>query len=82
MAVLCIDHHDQAHSTKQLSINLGEKEIIEYKKSWELLVKQMDAKSITNAMNKQYSNWNYLTNSDCMRFLKSIKLKLMIMVTT
>jgi hypothetical protein len=60
LAVLCLEHHDAAHSKKILSQNLDRKTLLALKKSWEEQVKVSDARAILDAMKLEYSTWNYI----------------------
>lgn len=60
LAVLCLHHHDQAHSQKTLSKNLDEPTLKAAKDKWEADIKSFDAESILHAMRLDYSNWNYM----------------------
>ena len=60
LSVLCLNHHDQAHSQKTLSQNLDAKSIRDAKSRWEEAVKDFDAESILSAMRIDYSSWNYI----------------------
>ncbi len=60
LSVLCLHHHDEAHSRKTLSKNLDAKTLRGAKAKWEAEVKQFDTESILEAMRLDYSNWNYM----------------------
>ncbi|MER9841093.1 HNH endonuclease [Mesorhizobium australicum] len=60
LAVLCLPHHDEAHSRKTLSRNLDAKTLRDAKAKWEARVKRFDAESILSAMRLEYSNWNFM----------------------
>lgn len=60
LAVLCLHHHDQAHSKKTLSKNLDPQSLRDAKRKWEDEVKILDASSISEAMRLEYSSWNYM----------------------
>lgn len=60
LAVLCLHHHDEAHSRKTLSKNLDANTLRDVKAKWEAEVKKFDAESILAAMRLDYSNWNYM----------------------
>lgn len=60
LAVLCLNHHDQAHSKKTLSKNLDANTLRAAKAKWESEVKRFDAESILTAMRLEYSSWNYI----------------------
>ncbi len=60
LAVLCLKHHSDAHSKKELAQNLDLKMLTKLKKAWEAEVKRFDSESILEAMRLEYSNWNYI----------------------
>ncbi|MPS37011.1 MAG: HNH endonuclease [Stenotrophomonas sp.] len=60
LAVLCLAHHGDAHSKKELAQNLDPKTLANLKKAWEAEVKRFDSESILEAMRLDYSNWNYI----------------------
>ncbi|MFY0612900.1 MAG: HNH endonuclease [Hyphomicrobiaceae bacterium] len=60
LAVLCLHHHDEAHSSKQLSQSLDSNTLRKLKAKWEAEVKVRDAQAVSTAMRLQYSNWNYI----------------------
>jgi hypothetical protein len=60
LAVLCLHHHDQAHSKKTLSRNLEAATLRATKEKWEAEVKRFDAESILSAMRLESSDWSYM----------------------
>ncbi|RYG90432.1 HNH endonuclease [Loktanella sp. IMCC34160] len=60
LAVLCLKHHSDAHSKKDLAQNLDPKTLTEFNVRWEREVKLFDSESILQAMRLEYSNWNYV----------------------
>lgn len=60
LAVLCLQHHDKAHTKGTLSQNLDPTTLRGLKAEWETEVKKRDAASIYAAMRLEYSNWNYI----------------------
>lgn len=61
LAVLCLEHHDQAHSKKQLSQNLTEAEIKKSKAQWEEDVLKLDAKTILRLKeDNDYARWDWI----------------------
>lgn len=60
LAVLCLAHHGDAHSKKELGQNLDPKTLMSMKVAWEAEVKRFDSESILKAMRLDYSNWNYI----------------------
>lgn len=72
LAVLCLNHHDQAHSKKTLSKNLDASSLRDAKRKWEEEVKRLDASSISEAMRLDYSNWNYMNELRVFEIAKAI----------
>lgn len=60
LAVLCLAHHGDAHSKKELAQNLDPKTLANMKEAWEAEVKRFDSESVLEAMRLDYSNWNYI----------------------
>ncbi len=60
LAVLCLPHHDKAHTRSTLSQNLDAATLRGLKAEWESEVKKRDAESIYSTMRLEYSNWNYI----------------------
>jgi len=61
LSVLCLEHHDEAHTKKNLSQNLTEAEIRKSKKRWEEDVSKLDAKSILRLKaGNDYARWDWI----------------------
>lgn len=60
LAVLCLDHHGEAHSKRQLSQNLDPDTLLNFKDQWESAVKRFDAEAVYSAMRLEYSSWNFI----------------------
>ena len=60
LAVLCLDHHQQAHSKSSLSQNLDGKTLLGFKAKWEAEVKRLDPRAIIDALKGDYSHWSYI----------------------
>jgi len=75
LAVLCLDHHDKAHSKKTLSQNLDVKSLQAAKQKWEEEVKQFDAEAILKAMRLDYSNWNFINELRVFEIAKTLGFK-------
>lgn len=75
LAVLCLHHHDQAHSKKTLSKNLDAKTLRDAKAKWEGEVRRFDAESILAAMRLDYSNWNYMNELRLFEIAKALGVK-------
>lgn len=59
LVVLCLQHHDEAHTKKALSLNLSKDQIKEFKRKWLNDVANLDAKAILGLKNAQ-SRWDYV----------------------
>lgn len=75
LAVLCLHHHDEAHSKKMLSRNLDVTALRDAKGKWEAEVKRFDAESILAAMRLDYSNWNYINELRVFEIAKALSIK-------
>lgn len=61
LGVLCLEHHDLAHTKKLLSQSLTEAEIRESKKKWEEDVLRLDARAIVRLKNENdYARWDWI----------------------
>jgi HNH endonuclease len=76
LAVLCLHHHDQAHSKKSLSKTLDANTLREAKAKWEAEVKRFDAESILEALRLDYSNWNFINELRVFEIANALKLDL------
>ncbi|MGX9856182.1 HNH endonuclease signature motif containing protein [Limimaricola variabilis] len=59
LAVLCLDHHDEAHTTRLLSRSLTSERIASFKKEWEAKVTQLDTEEIRRAASFNDAMWLY-----------------------
>lgn len=61
LIVLCLEHHDQAHTKKELSQRLSKKELRASKAAWERDIKLLDAKAILKLkQERDYSRWDWI----------------------
>lgn len=61
LGVLCLEHHDLAHTKKLLSQSLTEAEIRESKKRWEEDVLRLDARALVRLKNENdYARWDWI----------------------
>lgn len=61
LSVLCLEHHDSAHTKKLLSQSLTEAEIRAAKKAWEKDVLHLDALAIVRLKNENdYARWDWM----------------------
>jgi hypothetical protein len=63
LAVLCLHHHDAAHSTSSLSLNLTKDKIEAAKSEWEAEVERLDSRHIVSiASMSGYDRWDYINH--------------------
>lgn len=74
LAVLCLQHHDKAHTKGTLSQNLDPTTLRGLKAEWETEVKKRDAQSIYAAMRLDYSSWNYINELRVFEIARALKL--------
>lgn len=60
LVVLCLEHHDKAHSKSTLSQNLDATALVSAKEKWETEVKRLDARSVIDAMARDYAQWAFI----------------------
>jgi hypothetical protein len=61
LIVLCLDHHDLAHTKKELSQSLSKAELISAKENWNRDVETLDAKTILSLKNsRDFSRWDWI----------------------
>lgn len=63
LVVLCLEHHNDAHTKKGLSLNLTEGQIKNSKTRWIDQVKTTDAYAILGLSTKDYSRWDYFNHN-------------------
>jgi hypothetical protein len=59
LVVLCLQHHDEAHTQKDLSQNLSKSQLLAFKEKWISYVQTDDAKVVLGLM-QYYSRWDYI----------------------
>jgi hypothetical protein len=62
LAVLCLEHHDRAHSKSSLSRNLDPDMLKAFKKSWETKVRELDTEVILDASRQNFDAWWYFNH--------------------
>lgn len=60
LVVLCLNHHDDAHSKKELSLNLKAKQLIKHKEKWIEQCFQNTANTLVNNSSTEYGRWDYI----------------------
>lgn len=64
LAVLCLHHHDSAHSTSSLSVNLTQDKIRAAKSEWESEVEKLDSRQIVSIVGMSgYDRWDYINHT-------------------
>jgi hypothetical protein len=62
LVVLCLEHHDLAHTKKELSINLDKKKLLEFKRLWLEQSRTADAEAILGLVSRDFSRWDYFNH--------------------
>ncbi|ACF11439.1 HNH endonuclease [Chlorobaculum parvum NCIB 8327] len=63
LVVLCLEHHNDAHTKKGQSLSLTERQIIEAKKEWIKTVKCVDALTILGLSSHDGGRWDYFNHN-------------------
>jgi hypothetical protein len=75
LAVLCLHHHDSAHSTSSLSVNLTQDKIKAAKLKWESDVETLDSKQIISITSmSSYNRWDYINHTRIFEIARSQKI--------
>lgn len=62
LAVLCLDHHGEAHTTRELALTLNEQKLRRLKDKWGTEVKTLDRVAILDASKIDYDAWYYFNH--------------------
>ena len=62
LAVLCLDHHGEAHTTRELALTLNEQRLRRLKDKWETEVETLDRVAILDASQIDYDAWYYFNH--------------------
>ena len=63
LVVLCLEHHNDAHTKKGLSVSLSKEQIINAKERWTNEVSKKDALTILGLSNNDYGRWDYFNHN-------------------
>lgn len=63
LVVLCLNHHDEAHTKRGLSLNLTKEQLKSHKGMWLEEVKRQDAKAVLGLMEVSGANWDYINHN-------------------
>jgi hypothetical protein len=62
LAVLCLDHHDKAHSKSSISRNLDGRTVTQFKQAWEAKVQELDNEAVLKASQNNFNAWWYFNH--------------------
>ena len=64
LVVLCLEHHNDAHTKKGLSLNLTANQLIAFKSKWIEAVKTTDSRTILGLVNQDFgARWDYFNHN-------------------
>jgi 5-methylcytosine-specific restriction endonuclease McrA len=75
LAVVCIDHHDKAHTKSELSRNLTPAVLRQFKRDWEKAVKVLDISSILTASRVSSDAWLYFNHMRLFELARSLRVR-------
>jgi hypothetical protein len=76
LAVLCLNCHDAAHTTRQLTQNLDAKKLARSKVEWEKLVAETNTAAVLEASRHDYDAWWYFNHFRIFQIAESLKVRL------
>lgn len=62
LAVLCLAHHDEAHTSRGLTRGLSASEIRSHKARWAEKVQRLDAQALVGELNLDGARWHYINH--------------------
>jgi hypothetical protein len=74
LAVLCLDHHDKAHSKSSISRNLDGRTVTEFKAAWETKVKELDSEAVLKASQSNFDAWWYFNHIRLFELASGLKI--------
>lgn len=63
LVVLCLEHHDLAHTKKELSVSLNKKQLVEFKRKWLGQNRTADAEAILGLVSRDFARWDYYNHT-------------------
>jgi len=72
LVVICLQHHDEAHSQKALSQNLTPAVLRDLKQKWEQRVVEQDAQAIVGISNASYAHWDYFNHNRLLKIASAM----------
>ena len=76
LCVVCLQHHDRAHTKSELSRNLTPGLLRKSKRYWENAVRLRDARAIINASRTSSDTWLYFNHMRLFELARSLKINL------
>jgi hypothetical protein len=74
LVVLCLEHHGEAHTKRQLSLTLTPEHIREHKRRWLNAVAISDARTLVDGASANYANWDYINLKRLFELLQNLGL--------
>jgi hypothetical protein len=62
LVVLCLDHHDAAHTRKALSLSLSANQVREHKSAWLGQVRNADGRAVLGLGRVEGARWDYINH--------------------
>ncbi len=63
LVVLCLEHHDLAHTKKELSLALNKKQLKEFKNKWLEQNRTSDAEAVLGLVSRDFARWDYFNHT-------------------
>ena len=76
LVVLCLEHHNDAHTTQGLSLSLTKRQLKDHKKAWIETVKRKDSRAILGLMDTDGSMWDYINHNRIFQLANKSKINL------
>lgn len=76
LAVVCPNHHSDAHTQRQLTLNLTAKMLRSHKKSWQAEVEQLDAESLKYLPMLEHIQWLYFNHQRLFELARELSVDL------
>jgi hypothetical protein len=75
LVVLCLHHHGEAHTRRELQLNLTPEKLKEFKKRWIEQVKELDLKKVLGqTLNYSYPMWDYFNHRRLIDLSQQLKI--------
>lgn len=74
LVVLCVFHHGEAHTKRDLNLNLTIEQIIAHKEKWIEQVKFDDANTIANLAHLEGARWDYINHNRLFELMDKLRI--------